>query len=346
VDGGPGPRRGDGSAPSSLAPGRDRHGADDVGGVVDADTVVEVSGLVRRFGSATALDGVDLTIGRGHLFAVLGHNGAGKTTLLRLLNGLLRPTAGDVRVFGRDPFREGGLVRARSGAVTESTTLDEFLTVRETLHAYGRLFEVPRSRLDARVEELVELFELGAHADQPARELSAGMRQRAAFARGLVHGPELLLLDEPTANLDPIAAHRVRVVVADLARRSGSTVVMSTHNLAEAQDVCDHVAVLRHGRVLVQGTIDELSRAAATAVHTRVSVTSDPGVAADTLDAFGEVQRDGAPHVLVVTHARRDEVPRMVAALVSAGVEVDGVTTLAPTLEDMYLDLHREGADA
>jgi ABC-type multidrug transport system ATPase subunit len=259
---------------------------------VSGEPIVEVTGLVRRFGSTTALAGVDLTVGRGQIFAVVGHNGAGKTTLLRLLNGLLRPTAGTVRVWGHDPYRAGSITRARTGAVTESTTLDEFLSVRETLHAYGRLFDVPRDALPDRVEELVDLFELGPYADRPARELSAGMRQRAAFARGLVHRPELLLLDEPTANLDPVAAHRVRAVVADLARR--------------------------------------------------IEVARDTEVAAACLAPFGSVHRDGPVGELVVLHDHRDEVPRMVAELVRVDIPVVGVATLGPTLEDVYLDLHRE----
>jgi ABC-2 type transport system ATP-binding protein len=306
------------------------------------DTLVEVRGLTRRFGEAVALDGVDLRIARGSIAAVLGHNGAGKTTLLRLLNGLLRPTGGEVRVFGVDPYEAGAQVRARTGMVTESTALDEFLSVRETLLAYARLFDVPPDVRDERVSDLLARFELDGHADRPARELSAGLRQRAAFARGLVHRPELLLLDEPTANLDPVAAHRVRVVVAELARASGSTVLLSTHNLAEAQDVCDHVAVLRHGRVLVQGPIDEvLAHAAGGELHTRITVAGDVADAARVLASHGQVQRDG-DGALQVHHLGEDEVPRMVADLVRHGAQVTGVTTLSPTLEDLYLDLHRE----
>jgi ABC-2 type transport system ATP-binding protein len=304
--------------------------------------LVEVRGLVRRFGGTVALDGLDLRVERGSLFAVLGHNGAGKTTLMRVLNGLLRPTSGSVRVFGVDPSTDGVAVRARTGVVTESTPLDEHLSVRETLHAYARLFDVPRATRRQRVVELLELFDLGHHADRPARELSAGLRQRAAFARGLIHRPELLLLDEPTANLDPVAAHRVRLLVAELARESGSTVVLSTHNLAEAQDICDHVAVFRHGRVLVQGAIAELSRANAADLRTRIEVDSDPGVAAEVLAAHGRIEIADAPQHLLVHHQARDEVAPMVAALVARGVAVTGVETLTPTLEDLYLDLHRE----
>lgn len=304
--------------------------------------LVEATGLVRRFGDAVALDGLDLTVEPGALFAVLGHNGAGKTTLMRLLNGLLRPTAGTVRVFGLDPYTSGGAVRARTGVVTESTPLDEFLSVRETLHAYARLCGVPRAARRARVDDLLERFELGPHADKPARELSAGLRQRAAFARGLVHRPELLLLDEPTANLDPVAAHRVRHLVADLARSAGSTVVLSTHNLAEAQDICDHVAVFREGRVLVQGAIAELSRSHAVELRTRIEVAGDPAVAAALLATHGRVERAAGSGAVLVHHHARDEVPAMVAALVNHGASVTGVTTLTPTLEDLYLDLHRE----
>jgi ABC-2 type transport system ATP-binding protein len=312
-------------------------------GCPDSDAVIDARDLRRSFGSIIAVDGLTLRVRRGEIFGVLGHNGAGKTTFLRLVNGLLRPSGGEVFTLGLPSYGAGSDIRARSGVVTESTALDDFLTIRESLVSYGTMAGMTFDRIGGRVAELIELFGLGSVADLEVRQLSAGMRQRAAFARGLVHEPELLLLDEPTANMDPVAARQVRNIVTGLARRTGCTVVLSTHNLAEAEDICDRIAVLRSGRLQAMGTISELGQLVGRGTRT-VKVRTTPeqvtralNVAAD----FGQPGPDGRPDTIIVEQAALDAVPGLVAALVRAGVPVQAIIQDDPTLEDVYLALHR-----
>jgi ABC-2 type transport system ATP-binding protein len=318
-------------------------------GVTGADAghpVIDASRLTRRFDDTAALDDLSLRVYRGEVFGILGHNGAGKTTFLRLVNGLLRPSAGTVATFGGPSYETGAAIRARTGVVTESTSLDDFLTIRESLVAYGTMAGLLYGRTHQRVDALLELFELTPVADKQVRELSAGMRQRAAFARGLVHEPELLLLDEPTANMDPVAARQVRHIVADLARQTGRTVVISTHNLAEAQDVCDRIAVLRRGRLQALGTMEELTRLVTRGAGT-VTLTTAPDqatTAIEVLGAYGRATIDGRPDVVTIHGADVGRIPALVADLVRADVAVRGVTEAVPTLEDIYLALH-EGRD-
>jgi ABC-2 type transport system ATP-binding protein len=308
--------------------------------------IIDAQGLTRRFGDVVALHDLTLQVHHGEVFGILGHNGAGKTTFLRLVNGLLEPSGGELHTFGQPAYTGGATNRARTGVVTESTALDDFLTIGESLVAYGTMSGRSFTGVDERVDELLSMFGLSEVRDKQARELSAGMRQRAAFARGLMHRPELLLLDEPTANMDPVAARQVRQVVASLARETGRTVVLSTHNLAEAQEVCDRIAVLRRGQLQALGTMAELSQMVGRGAG-QVMVTTLPGqadVALAVAHEFGESRIDGRPDVIVLRHADVSAIPQLVAALVAAGVSVKGVTEIEPALEDVYLALHHRSS--
>jgi ABC-2 type transport system ATP-binding protein len=308
------------------------------------DHVIEARALSRHFGPTVAVDGLSLSVRRGEVFGLLGHNGAGKTTMIRLVNGLLRPTSGDIWTFGLPTYVNGAEIRARTGVVTESTALDDFLTIRETLVAYGRMAGMRGRRVEGRAAELLELFGLRDVADLQARQVSAGMRQRAAFARGLIHEPDLLLLDEPTANLDPVAAMQVRDLVTRLARTSGCTVVLSTHNLREAEDVCDRIAVLRSGTLQALGTMDELGQLVG-AGGRPVTIHVEPGDASAALEVaseFGRARSGERPDIVRLDRAAVGSVPRLVAGLVARDVRVRGVVQEAPTLEDVYLALHSE----
>ena len=308
-----------------------------------AQPIIDARHLTRRFGDTTALDHLDLAVAQGEVFGILGHNGAGKTTFLRLVNGLLKATAGEVRTFGHPAYAAGSANRTRTGVVTESTALDDFLTIRESLVAYGTMFGVAVSDIDRRVTALLEVFNVAAVADLQVRELSAGMRQRAAFARALVHDPELLLLDEPTSNLDPVAAKHVRGIVTQMAKETGRTVVLSTHNLAEAEDACDRIAVLHQGRLQAVGTMPELRATVGRQAGT-VHLTTGDGTGATALaiaSGFGDASLDGASDVIEIRGADLAQIPRLVAALVHADVPVLRVVEEQTTLEDIYLALHR-----
>ena len=183
--------------------------------------VIQISCLSRRFGEKNAVDNLTLEVQTGEIFGFLGHNGAGKTTTVRLLNGVLEPTSGSACVLGLDPLTEGPAVRAQTGVLTETPSLDERLTARDNLAFYADLYNVPRADAPGRVHSLLTEFELADRADEKVGGYSKGMKQRLALARALLHKPEVLFLDEPTAALDPMAARHVHALVENLARREG-----------------------------------------------------------------------------------------------------------------------------
>ncbi len=191
--------------------------------------VIEMRELSREFGHVKALNGFSCDVHEGEVFGLLGPNGAGKTTTVRLLNGVLAPTSGQARVLGFDPVTQGTDLRRRTGVLTETPSLYERLTARDNLTIFGKLYGVKEPKLTARVNELLDLFGLAERADDRAGGFSKGMKQRLALARALLHEPELLFLDEPTAGLDPEAARHVMQLIAQLSRQKGRTVLLCTH---------------------------------------------------------------------------------------------------------------------
>lgn len=296
--------------------------------------------LTRHFGDTTALQGLSLTVETGEVFGFLGHNGAGKTTTVRLLNGVLAPSAGSARVLGLDPARDGARLRRRTGVLTETPALDDRLTAREALRFAGEMFGVERPLLARRVDEVLEEFELAGRADERVGGYSKGMRQRLALARAILHAPELVFLDEPTGGLDPVGRLGVHALVLRLARGEGRTVFLSTHDLAEAQALCDRVAVLQHGAVIALGTPAELAARLGRRAALEVEVEAEQAArAVAALGALGlDAAADGAGRILVAGVERR-EVPRIVACLASEAIDLYRVAACEPTLEDAYLGL-------
>jgi len=189
--------------------------------------VIQISAISRRFGEKNAVDHLTLDVQAGEIFGFLGHNGAGKTTTVRLLNGVLEPISGNARVLGLDPQTEGPALRARTGVLTETPSLDERLTARDNLSFYADLYNVPRADVPGRVNSLLTEFELADRAGEKVGGYSKGMKQRLALARALLHKPEVLFLDEPTAALDPVAARHVHALVENLARRESIPELLS-----------------------------------------------------------------------------------------------------------------------
>ncbi|WP_052667470.1 ABC transporter ATP-binding protein [Nitriliruptor alkaliphilus] len=302
---------------------------------------IELVEVTRRFGELTAVDGVSLHVEQGEIVGLLGHNGAGKTTMIRVINGLLPADDGTVRVQGLDPQTHGETVRRITGVLTEYPALDQFLTTRENLEVYARIHGLHADAARPVIERLLERLTLTAKADEPARSLSAGLKQRVALARALVHDPQILLLDEPTTNMDPVAARDVRDLVVESVRDRGRTVLLSTHNLAEAEMICDRVAIVRDGRLLTVGAPSDLRRSFGGAAGARIQ--GRPGGAADLVAAMQAVGD-------AVTVTRVDDrtlevtggppVPALVARAVAAGLEVHRVEPIEPSLEDLYVRLH------
>lgn len=214
---------------------------------------IEASGLTRAYGSVRAVDGIDLHVEQGELFALLGPNGAGKSTLISMLTTIQRPDAGTARVAGHDVVRGRREVRRSIGVVFQEPTLDMYLTVQENLRFHGILYGLPRGEIRARTDELLELAGLGDRRRDLVRTLSGGLRRRLEIARALMHHPAVLFLDEPTLGLDPRARGAVFEQIAELRRQRATTVVLTTHYLAEA-DGSDRVAIIDHGRVVALDT--------------------------------------------------------------------------------------------
>ncbi|MGC4121366.1 MAG: ABC transporter ATP-binding protein [Myxococcales bacterium] len=306
-----------------------------------SDLAIDARGVSFRFGSDFAIAGLDLQISRGEVFGFLGHNGAGKTTTVRLLNGLLPPVSGELKVLGLSPSTDGDRVRARTGVLTELPSLDDRLTARETLADFAELYAVPRESVAARVESVLATFGLQDQGDLRIAKYSKGMRQRLALCRALLHEPELVFLDEPTSGLDPVSAHEVHELVKGL-RQAGRTVFLCTHNLVEAQRLCDHIAVIDHGRILASGTPADLAKrsGAGGSVQFEVDPAQVEAARAALVPLTSAADVQGA--LLRVT-LDRESVPAAIHALSSAGVRVYRVNPSDATLEDVYLSLYGRG---
>ena len=226
--------------------------------------MIEVDGLVRELGDVRVLDGLSFIVPPGSITGFLGPNGAGKTTTMRVLSTLLRPTSGTVRIAGHDVVTESLEVRRVIGLVTEEPSLLDRLTVREQLEFSARAYDVPAARLAERIELLVGLLGLEDGIDKRAGALSKGNRQKAALARALVHDPPVLLLDEPTANLDIVAQAGMQELLQRSDVVGGKTVFLSTHVLDEAERLCDHVVGIVGGRTVADGTPQEIVERAGT----------------------------------------------------------------------------------
>ena len=213
--------------------------------------------LTKRFGSFTAVDGIDFDLIRGEAFGFLGPNGAGKSSTMRMLGCVSPPTLGELTILGGDPVRDGAAIRARLGVVPQEDTLDAELSVRENLLVYGRYFGLPRKLINERTDQLLDFVQLTERADDMVEPLSGGMKRRLTIARSLINDPDILILDEPTTGLDPQARHVVWDRLFTLKQR-GVTLILTTHYMDEAEQLCDRLVVMDHGTIAAEGTPREL----------------------------------------------------------------------------------------
>lgn len=314
-----------------------------------SQAVIMTEGLMRRFGDVLAVDGLTFEVEAGEVFGFLGHNGAGKTTTVRLLNGVLAPSGGEARVLGLDPAQDGPALRLRTGVLTETPSLEERLTARENLSIHAELFGVPPADVAQRINTMLETFGLAERADENVGGYSKGMKQRLALARALLHEPELLFLDEPTGGLDPVATRQVHRLIQELSQERGRTVFLCTHNLAEAQKLCDRVAVLEQGRVVALGTPTALARqfAARAQLEIEVDAWSD-SQSAEILKLFPDfklvvLDREGEA-TITVQGVIRERIPELVAGLVQGGARIYRVSQQEPSLEDVYFALYESSS--
>jgi ABC-2 type transport system ATP-binding protein len=306
-----------------------------------ADAVIRAEGLSRSFGDVRALDGLTVDVPAGIVFGFLGPNGAGKTTTIRLLLGLLEPTAGRATVLGHDTRAGGAAIRERAGALLEHSGLYERLSAEDNLEFYGRVWRLSRSDRQARIRELLDPLGLYERRREPIGGWSRGMKQKLAVARALFHRPSLLFLDEPTAGLDPVAAAALRDDLVHLASREGATVFLTTHNLSEAERLCQSVAVIKQGRLLAVGHPDALKARSATRAEVTGRGFSDTLV--EALRARPEVEgvevRNGRL-VLVLRDAA--EIAPLISLMVHAGAAIEEVRKDKGSLEDVFLTLMEE----
>jgi lipooligosaccharide transport system ATP-binding protein len=297
------------------------------------DALIHARGLVKRFGDLVAVDGIDVDVRAGEAFGFLGPNGAGKSSTMRMIGCVSPVTAGTLRIFGLDPATDGARIRARLGVVPQQDTLDTELTVRENLLIYGRYFGLARRELKPKIEDLLEFVQLRDRANEKVEPLSGGMKRRLTIARSLVSNPQLLLLDEPTTGLDPQARHVVWDRLFRL-KQSGKTFVVTTHYMDEAEQLCDRLVVMDHGRIVGEGSPSELIQRYSTREVVEIRF-EDERPRNGALDGLAERVEELADRVLLYT---RDG-DATAAAIGPRGLPPHSTLIRRSTLEDVFLHL-------
>jgi len=301
---------------------------------------VRLSGLRKEYGQVVALDGIDLEVPTGSVFGYLGPNGAGKTTSLRIMLGLIRASSGSAELFGRDPARAGSVALEGVAGFVEAPTFYGYLSGRRNLHL---LADLDGGGNHGRVEDVLDIVGLVSRGDDRVGGYSQGMRQRLGLAAALLRQPRLLLLDEPTNGLDPSGMRDMRSLVSDLSS-GGLTVLLSSHLMAEVEQLCSDVAVIARGRIRFTGTLDEFRDGHGEPGY-RLLVTDVPAALQAGRDVAGVQVSAGAPGELVVT-ADAEAAARLTVRLGLAGVGITSMLPDAPTLEELFFDLTEGAPDA
>src|SRR5580693_4915346 len=300
------------------------------------EVLVRARGLTKRFGSFTAVDGIDFDLYRGEAFGFLGPNGAGKSSTMRMIGCVSPPSGGELSIFGLDPVADGPAIRARLGVVPQEDTLDLELTVRENLLIYGRYFGLPRPVIAERTGRLLEFVQLNERAGDEVEPLSGGMKRRLTIARSLINEPEILLLDEPTTGLDPQARHAVWDRLYRL-KQQGVTLVLTTHYMDEAEQLCDRLVVMDRGKIAAEGSPRDLIKQYSTPEV--LELRFDPGENEEAADKLAHVPAERmevlADRILLYTENGD------AALTVVRGLGLEPLTSLVrrSTLEDVFLRL-------
>jgi lipooligosaccharide transport system ATP-binding protein len=307
-----------------------------VAGAGDQLPLVHARGLIKTFDDLVAVDGVDFDVQRGEAFGFLGPNGAGKTSTMRMVGCVSPPSGGTLRILGLDPVAQGAEIRARLGVVPQQDTLDFELTVRENIVIYGRYFGLARSELRRRADELLDFVQLTERADSRVEPLSGGMKRRLTIARSLVNDPDVLLLDEPTTGLDPQARHTVWDRLFRLKQR-GVTLILTTHYMDEAEQLCDRLVVMDKGKIAAEGSPRELIARYSTREVVELRFPADERPEDVAPQAEGLAHRvEALPDRLLLYSDDGDETASRIHDL---GIRPDSVLVRRSTLEDVFLHL-------
>jgi lipooligosaccharide transport system ATP-binding protein len=308
----------------------------------DDAPLIQAKALTKHFGDDVAVDGIDFSVRRGEVFGFLGPNGAGKTTTMRMIACVSPLTDGSLRVLGMDPVREGPAIRARLGVVPQDDNLDTELTVWDNLLIYGRYFGLPVSVIRERASELLAFARLDDRRDSRVDPLSGGMKRRLTIARALINRPDVMLLDEPTTGLDPQARHLLWERLYRL-KREGVTLVLTTHYMDEAEQLCDRLVIMDQGRIVAEGSPRQLidRHAPREVVELRFALPEQQDAAVPLVSDLGERVEPVADRVLIYTHHGDDTV----AGITARGIHPDSVLVRRSSLEDVFLILTGRSLD-
>jgi ABC-2 type transport system ATP-binding protein len=302
------------------------------------DSVVEVTGLTKRYGEILAVDHINMHVKRSEIFGFLGPNGAGKTTTIRMLTGLTKPTSGTATISGKDCVKEGLAVRQTIGVVSETSNLYNELSAWDNLQFIGGLYGVDKSTRAERAKQLLQAFQLYERRNDPLAGYSKGMKRRVRIAAALIHDPEILFLDEPTSGLDVQSSRIIRTLLRELNKR-GMTIFLTTHYIDEADELCGRVAIIRQGRVIVEGPPEQLKSSFQGEHIIEVALSgssSDFEAFLKDDSAVKEVTKQGDKYH-VNTVDVNSVIKKIVEFAASAGLEIISMNTSQPSLEDIFV---------
>ncbi|MEZ0346372.1 MAG: ATP-binding cassette domain-containing protein [Infirmifilum sp.] len=300
---------------------------------------IVVEDLVKKFKDVTAVDHISFKVRSGEIYGLLGPNGAGKTTTIHIITTLLKPTSGRVTVAGFDVVKQPGLVRKRIGIVFQDPSLDNQLTAYDNMYIHGKLYGLSGEELKRRINELLDFVELKPYANKLVRYFSGGMRRRLEIARSLLHEPEILFLDEPTIGLDPQTRVKIWDYITAIKKEHGMTILLTTHYMDEADQLCERIAIMDHGKIKAEGTPEQLkSMLGSEIVYLRLDggFEATPCIEADFIDNCTPVSRDTVQ--LVVKNAST-AMPRIFELASSRGLKIVEVTYKRPTLNEVFIYL-------
>jgi ABC-2 type transport system ATP-binding protein len=301
---------------------------------------IEASGITRNFDGVTAVDNVSISIKKGELFGLLGPNGAGKTTLINILSTMLEPSGGSAKVWGYDVVKNASSVRQSIGVVFQDSTVDDRLTARENLDLHGRLYGLDRKHRKQRIDEVLALVELTDRADSIVRTYSGGMIRRLEIARGLIHKPFILFLDEPTIGLDTQTRLHIWEYIKALTKEEGMTIVLTTHYMEEADHLCNRIAIIDHGKIVALDAPEALKKMFGGDVITlRLEDSSNIKelCAIYRVNGFAKIVSQKNNEVFIAVRDGERQIPNILNLALSAGISILSVSLHKPTLDDVFL---------